>query len=101
MSARTHGRSAAEKLGRLQVQNRRHLAELRQLRHDAARCAWQADVMPALDAEWHKQQYVHDLLAAPGPLALLRRAVGGPPVPAGWRWRKYWTVASGRLRERG
>lgn len=88
--------SRADKFRRMQVQNRRHLAELRQLRQDATRTSWGQTVMPALEAEWQKQAYLADLLAAEGTLALVRRAVGGPPAPLGWRWRKFVKVLTGR-----
>lgn len=96
MSAATGPQAAQDKLRRMAVQNRRHLAEVHQLLADARLTDWRAEVEPVLAAEGRRQEYLRDLLAADGFLALVRRLFSGPPVPFSWRWRKFVAVARGR-----
>lgn len=96
MSATTGPQSPADKLQRMAVQNRRHLAEVHQLLADARLTDWRETVEPELAAEGRKQEYLRDLIAAKGLPALVRRLFSGPPVPLSWRWRKFVAVARAR-----
>lgn len=96
-SARGPSQRGAEKLRRIEVQNRRHLAELRQLQVDAPLGNWSC-VAHALISEQAKQQYLHDLLTAPGVAGPLHQFIKASALPWAWRWRKFWTVANTRLR---
>jgi glycosyltransferase involved in cell wall biosynthesis len=98
-SARKPSRSAADRLRRLSVQNRRHLAELQQLLFDAGHTPFLSRMQEALEPELAKQEYLRNLLESPN-WGTLGRAVLNPPrqVPLSWRWRKFWGVGSTRLR---
>jgi hypothetical protein len=98
-SARQPSRSAADRLRRLSVQNRRHLAELQQLLSDAGHTPFLSRVQEALEPELAKQEYLRGLLESPN-WGTLGRAALNPPrrVPLSWRWRKFWGVGSTRLR---
>jgi len=98
-SARQPSPSAADRLRRLGVQNRRHLAELQQLLSDAKHTPFLSRVQEALEPELAKQEYLRGLLESPN-WGTLGRAALNPPrrVPLSWRWRKFWGVGSTRLR---
>lgn len=97
-SARQPSRSAADRLRRLNVQNRRHLAELQQLLSDAGHTPFLSTVQAALEPELAKQEYLRDLLMSPT-LPVLGATALHPAqrVPFSWRWRKLWSVSSARL----
>ena len=96
VSARGQTPSAESRLRRMAVQNKRHLSEIRQLMKDAARTDWAPHVTAPLTREWQKQAYVAHLMAADGPVALVRTFLGPHKVPSGWRVRKFWAALRGR-----
>lgn len=97
-SARSSQRDPAERLQRLHTQSRRHLAELDQLRRDAAIAGQGPAVDMILRPELARQRFLADLLAAPAGPAFLKSVFSTrDPVPLSWRLRKSWSV--GRLRQ--
>lgn len=94
-SARHGTASAADRINRMKVQNRRHLAELRQLTQDAQRVPGGERVTRSLSEEQARQDFLHALLSSPDLASMCRVAVGNRHgAPLGWRWRKFWSVAA-------
>ncbi len=79
---------------RMRVQNRRHLAEVEQLRRDAALAGLAAQVHPALQAEWDRQRCLGALLDSTGLAGAWRAAAAWPALPWPWRLRKLLAVRS-------
>lgn len=92
VSAKEQAPSKAQRARRLAVQNRRHLAEIRQLMKDAALTAWAPRVTGPLQAEWRKQAYIEGLLSAGSAMALVGTFMSGSGVPPAWRFRKFWAA---------
>lgn len=82
---------------RMRVQNRRHLAEVEQLRRDAHSAGLAAEVHPALQPEWDRQRCLAALLASEGWGAAWKAARAWPQLPWGWRLRKLWAVRAAGL----
>ena len=82
---------------RLRVQNRRHLAEVEQLRRDAVVAGLAAQVHPALQAEWERQRCLQALLAGQGWAAGWAAARQADTLPWGWRLRKLLAVQGATL----
>ena len=82
---------------RLRLQNRRHLAEVEQLRRDAVTAGVQATVHPALQAEWDRQRCLSDLLAADGWAAAWASLTRAGALPWAWRLRKLLAVQAAGL----
>lgn len=91
-SAKALPRTATAVRERMRVQNRRHLAEVEQLRRDAVTAGIEARVHPALQAEWDRQRCLQALLASPGWATGWRALRAWPGLPLGWRLRKLVAV---------
>lgn len=79
---------------RMRMQNRRHLAEVEQLRRDAERAGLAAQVHPALQAEWDRQRCLGALLGSTRLADAWRAAAAWPALPWPWRLRKLAAVRS-------
>lgn len=77
---------------RMRVQNRRHLAEVEQLRRDAVTAGIAAEVHPALQVEWDRQRCLAAMLAATGWTDGWQALAAWPSLPIGWRLRKLMAV---------
>ncbi|GAP36663.1 glycosyltransferase family 2 protein [Piscinibacter sakaiensis] len=96
-SASARPASAEAVRARLQLQNRRHLAEAEQLLQDARTAGAEAVLAPALLPELARQRAFAAQLAAAGWAEAWRALRAHPQAPLAWRLRKAWAVRMAAL----
>jgi glycosyltransferase involved in cell wall biosynthesis len=75
------------------TQNRRVLAEIAQLTHDARIAGCEAEVAASLAPTLQRETYLRTMLEAQGRGARWRAAMASSHLPLGWRVRKFMTYS--------